>query len=187
MKNNSALLLIDVQNGFKDPYWGSRNNPQAERNIEQILNVFRIAKRPVIHVQHLSKLLESPLHPNNESGVEFMGFASPVDGERVFAKNVNSAFIGTKLEEELRASQIQTLFIAGISTDHCVSTTTRMAANLGFEVYVLADATIAFDRKGYDGVHYSADVVHAVSLASIHHEFATVINTKSAIGLIECE
>lgn len=184
MNNNSALLLIDVQNGFHEPYWGDRNNPQAERNMEQLLNAFRAVRLPVIHVQHHSQSLESPLHPS-KPGVELMDFAKPEYGELIFTKNVNSAFIGTKLEDALRERRIQTLFILGISTDHCVSTSTRMAANLGFKTYVIADATITFDRTGYDGVHYPADVVHAVSLASLHQEFATVINTKAAIGLID--
>lgn len=103
-----------------------------------------------------------------------MGFAKPVFGERIFQKNVNSAFIGTQLEETLHTNEIDTIVIAGVSTDHCVSTTARMASNLGFNTYVIADATIAFERKGYDDTCYSADAVHAIALASLHNEFSTL-------------
>ncbi len=184
MTKTCALLLIDVQSGFDDPYWGNRNNPQAELNIEQLLKAFRAAKLPIIHVMHHSQSLESPLHPS-KPGIKLMDFAKPEFGELMFTKNVNSAFIGTKLEDELREMKIQTLFIAGISTDHCISTSTRMASNLGFKTYVVADATFTFDRHGFDGEHYSAHIVHAVALASLHDEFATVINTEAAIELIE--
>lgn len=107
--------------------------------------------------------------------------ARPRPQEPVFTKNVNSAFIGTDLESYLRRNNINTLFLAGLTTDHCVSTTTRMAGNLGFEVYVLADATACFDRLGHDGRRYPAEEVHAVSLASLHEEFATVVDTESLI------
>lgn len=182
MTKNIALLLIDVQSGFHDPSWGRRNNPQAEANIKKLIALFREKKKPIFHVQHLSKTSSSPLAPN-QPGVEFMDFAKPMLGERVFQKHVNSAFIGTQLEEILRHNGIDAIIIAGISTDHCVSTTTRMAANLGFNTYVIADATIAFERTGFDGAHYSAEAVHAISLASLHGEFSTVMNTTTALDL----
>ena len=61
---NTALLLIDVQRGFYDPSWGKRNNPTAENNIKLILDAFRAAALPVIHIQHLSKQVNSPLRSN---------------------------------------------------------------------------------------------------------------------------
>lgn len=183
MPKTHALLLIDVQRGFDDPFWGKRNNPRAEENIQKLLSIFRDRKKPIIHIQHLSRSLDSPLHPK-ESGVEFMNFAKPIFGERIFQKNVNSAFIGTNLEEILRQDGITDLVVVGISTDHCVSTTVRMAANLGFNTWLIADATIAFERKAYDGTCYPADTVHAVALASLHDEFSTVMNTNRAIELL---
>jgi len=183
MQQKIALLLIDVQLGFYDSSWGNRNNPQAEENIKKLLLAFRDMKKPVFHVQHLSLNLNSPLAAY-QTGVEFMDFAKPVLGERIFQKNVNSAFIGTQLEEKLHESGIDIIVIAGISTDHCVSTSTRMASNLGFDTYVIADATIAFGRKGYNGTNYSADIVHEISLASLHNEFSTVINTNDFLKLL---
>lgn len=182
MSKNTALILIDIQNGFLDPYWGKRNNPQAEENIAKLLATFRSKNRPIFHIQHLSRLSHSPLSPN-KAGVAFMECAQPKLGERIFQKQVNSAFIGTQLETILRNIKIDSLIMAGISTDHCVSTSVRMAANLGFETYVVADATIAFERTGFDGTTYSADVVHAIALASLHKEFATVMNTAAILKM----
>lgn len=119
--------------------------------------------------------------------MEFQEFAQPVHGEYVFQKNVNSAFIGTLLEKTLKRNKIKTLVVVGISTDHCVSTTVRMAGNLGFKTFVVSDATIAFERIGFDGSQYSAESVHEITLASLHNEFATVINTKDVIDLLSEE
>lgn len=148
-----------------------------------ILTSFRHKGLPIYHVQHLSASPRSPLRPN-QPGVDFMEFAKPIAGEKVFQKNFNSAFIGTNLQETLLINQITKLFLIGVTTDHCVSTTARMAANLGFETYVVADATFTFERKGFDGKRYSAKEMHNISLASLHEEFATVINTKDVIRLL---
>ncbi|MEO8334808.1 MAG: cysteine hydrolase family protein [bacterium] len=177
----AALLLIDVQQGLDDPRWGARNNPDAERRIADLLAAWRAAKRPVIHVQHLSTEPDSPLRPDRPGHV-FKTEAQPMDGEPVFQKNVNSAFIGTELETYLRDRAIDTLVIVGITTDHCVSSTTRMAGNLGFIVTVVDDATATFERVGPDGEHYSAEVMHRAALASLHGEFATVRNTRDVIA-----
>lgn len=183
MKDKTALLLIDIQKGCDNPFWGKRNNPEAEKNIKTLLMMFRSANMPIFHIQHLSTSSESPLRPG-QVGAEFMDFVQPIHGEYVLQKNVNSAFIGTQLEKVLKKNKIKTLVCIGIATDHCVSTTVRMAGNLGFKTFVIADATIAYGRTGFDGIHYSAEEVHAITLASLHNEFATVINATELIHLI---
>jgi nicotinamidase-related amidase len=54
-----------------------------------------------------------------------------------------------------------------------------MADNHGFEVYVVADATAAFDRT-LDDEHFDAPVVHRTALAHLSDEFATVIPAEKA-------
>ena len=180
MNSNTALIVIDVQVGFDDPKWGIRNNPDAEQNIANLINHWRDKSRPVIHVQHCSTEDDSPLHPD-KPGAEFKACAVPIDGERVFKKSVNSAFIGTSLEKHLRDKQIDELVIVGLTTDHCVSTTTRMAGNLGFKVLLVSDATATFNRKGADGKEYSADEIFEVHLASLHGEFCKVVLAKTLV------
>ncbi len=180
---NTGLLIVDVQAGFNSSQWGVRDTPEAEKNIASILKVFRQKGKPVYHVQHLSKNPKSPLHPS-QSGVDFMECARPHPGERIFQKHVNSSFIGTQLEEILRKDKIQALIIVGIAVDHCVSTTARMGANLGFEIFVVADATVAYERKSFEGQLFSCELVHAITLASLHGEFATVLTTKHLIPMI---
>lgn len=97
---NAALLVIDVQKGFDDPQWGSRNNPEAETNIGRLIEHWRVASRPILHIQHCSTNPESPLRPD-QPGCAFKDIVRPQASEPVFKKTVNSAFIGTNLETYL--------------------------------------------------------------------------------------
>lgn len=56
-----------------------------------------------------------------------------------------------------------------------------MAANLGFKVAVVADATATFDRHSYDGTYYTAQQMHDMALASLHQEFATIVSTRELL------
>ena len=179
--SNAALLVVDVQKGFDDPYWGARNNLDAEGKIGRLLEIWREAKRPVFHVFHDSTSPQSPLRPDSP-GNSPKPEAEPRAGEAVYRKTVNSAFIGTALEADLRKSGVGMLVVVGLTTNHCISTTVRMAGNLGFQVYLVADATATFDRLGIDGRNRSAAEVHAAALSDLHGEFATVIDTASLLG-----
>ncbi len=180
----AALLVIDVQRGLDDPRLGARNNPDAEARIAELLAAWRSARRLVIHVQHASLVPGSPLREGTP-GYAFKVEALPAAGETVFRKHVNSAFIGTDLESYLRREGIESLVIVGITTDHCVSTTARMAANLGFSVTVVEDATATFERRGPDGTHYTAELMHGAALASLHEEFAAVRSSRAVIAAFE--
>ncbi len=178
---NAALLMIDLQQGFDEPSWGRRNNPEMEARIQELLVAWRAGQRPVLHARHMSTSSASPLRPG-QTGNDFKLYALPSPGEPVFEKRVNSCFIGTSLEADLRRLGYDTLVLAGLTTNHCVSTTARMAGNLGFKTWVISDATATFDRVGPDGVRYSAEEIHAVALSDLHGEFATVIDTGTVLG-----
>jgi len=178
---NAALILIDVQKGFDDPRMGKRNNPQAEANIARLLAAWRDSGRPIIHVRHDSVEPQSTLRPG-QPGNQIKAEARPRDGEPVIGKHVNSAFIGTDLEQRLRNAKQNNVIIVGLTTDHCVSTTARMAGNLGFSTVVVGDATAAFDRKGFDGAVVPAEEIYRGALASLHGEFAEVATTEQVLA-----
>lgn len=177
---NRALLIIDVQKGLDEPYWGRRCNPDAEQNMARLLQVWRAEEMAVIHVQHLSTNPESPLRPGLP-GNAIKQEVLPLSSETVFQKDVNSAFIGTGLEAYLRVNGYNKLVIIGLTTNHCISASARMAGNLGFDTTVVSDATATFDLKGIDGRLYEAETVHAISLASLKGEFATIKTTKEVL------
>ncbi len=181
LPSNTALIIVDVQKGFDDPKWGRRNNPEAESNIRKLLDTWRGSHMPVFHIQHCSQEAGSPLRPGTP-GNEIKEILAPSNGEPIVTKRVNSAFIGTDLELQLKRKNIGTLVLVGLTTDHCVSTTARMAGNMGFEVYAVSDATATFDRVGPDGKSYKAEEIHAVNLASLHNEFATIVDTKNLLN-----
>ncbi|MNK56976.1 Streptothricin hydrolase [compost metagenome] len=177
--NNPALILIDIQKGFHDvAYWGGdRNNVTAEEKAGELLEIWRSKKLPIFHVQHCSSNPNSILNETN-SGNEFQDVVKPLEGETIIKKNVNSAFIGTNLKELLDNDKITNLVIVGLTTDHCVSTTTRMAGNFDYTVYLVSDATATFNKKGLNREEFSAELIHQTALASLNEEFAQVVTSE---------
>ena len=180
MNTSPCLLVIDTQVGLDDPGYGERNNPQAESNIAALLGRWRNKGLPLVHVRHCSKETGSPLRPELP-GNAFKPEAEPLDGEMVFSKQVNSAFVGTGLEDHLRHAGIGSLVLVGLTTDHCVSTTARMASDLGFDVTVVADATATHARTAVDGTRLSAESIHQANLASLQDEFCEIATTENIL------
>ncbi len=196
--SQTALLLVDIQQGFDHPtYWGpARSTPSFESNVGKLLAAFRKASGAlIVHVRHHSISPQSLLHPSRPSA-SFQPYAAPLHDEVVLSKTVNSAFIGTGLEAILRGRAITRLVVCGLTTDHCVSTTVRMAANLRVldypnqdgdytistpgEVTLVGDATATFGKARFDG-----ELVHEVQLASLRGEFCNVATTEEVLKSLD--
>ena len=187
----TALLLIDVQVGVDVlSHWGGsngrRNNLDAEAKMSQLLAAWRNAKLQVAFTRHDSRESASPLKFSLPSGAQKPGF-EPAAGEIVVEKDVNSGFIGTDLEIQLRRAKISRLAIVGFFTNFCVETTTRMAGNLGFDTYLIEDCCSASNRIGPDGVDRDPYLVHAMTVANLHGEFCTAIKFADALGLVTAD
>jgi nicotinamidase-related amidase len=187
----TALLLIDVQVGVDVlSHWGGpngrRNNPDAETKMLQLLATWRNAKLQVAFTRHDSRESASPLKFSLPTGAQKPGF-EPAAGEIVVEKDVNSGFIGTDLEIQLRRAKISRLAIVGFFTNFCVETTTRMAGNLGFDTYLIEDCSSASNRIGPDGVDRDPELVHAMTVANLHGEFCTAIKFADALGLVTAD
>ena len=177
-----ALIVVDVQRGFEDSgYWGTRNNPACEGNIEQLIAHWRQRRRPVVFVRHDSQDPQSPLHPENAGNA----FKSVVHGEPdlLVTKHVNSCFHGTPdLDAWLRGNtELDGFVVVGITTNHCCETTARVGANLGHRVLFALDATHTFGRRGPDGSLIAADDLARVTAANLHDEFAAVVSTAELL------
>jgi nicotinamidase-related amidase len=160
-----------------------RNNPQALSNIVRLLGAFRDHGMAVFHIRHASREPDSLLRPER-SGYLPIEEARERAGEPVVVKHVNSAFIGTDLEKRLREGGHDTLVIAGITTNHCVETTTRMAGNLGFDARLASDACYTFDRIGYGGRTESAEAIHEMTLSNLDGEFARIETTDTVVAAL---
>lgn len=182
---NTALLLIDLQKGFEDEeYWGgNRNNKNAEVNCKLLLDKWRELGLPIYHIRHSSTNPDSPLH-SSKSGFDFIDGLEPQNTEVGIVKSVNSAFIGTDLDEKLKDRDISALVIAGMTTNHCISTTVRMAGNLGYDTTLVSDASATFDRIGVNGEKFDSELIHQTTLANLRDEFAKVITTSELIGSV---
>lgn len=188
-RNDTALLLVDVQQGVDElDYWGGssgrRNNPGAERVMLALLGRWRDAGLPVAITRHDSREPGSPLKLALPTGAQKPGF-EPGEHDIVVVKDVNSGFVGTPLEVELRRAGISRLVIAGFFTNMCVETTTRMAGNLGFDTYLVHDGCAAANRIGPDGVDHDPELVHQLTVANLHGEFCTAITGADAGGLLD--
>ena len=204
--SRTALLVIDIQEGFDNKtHWGpSSSNPKFESNALSLITRYRSLitsysttsdfPHKLIHIAHSSLIPDSPLYPT-KLGFAFQSFAAPLGGELVITKHVNSGFIGTDLEKVLRThfgGEPGLLFIIGLTTDHCVSTTTRMAGNFRVcdgedgtkgEVVLVADATAAW-KKGEGNEWFDAETIHSVNVESLR-EFATIMKTRDVLGIWE--
>jgi nicotinamidase-related amidase len=177
---DSTLLLIDVQDAIDDAKWGQRNNEGAEDVIAGLLAAWRAEELPIVHIRHDSIDPHSPYRPG-APGHRFKSAAQPFAEERVIAKSANSAFVGTKLEDALDEIGATTLVVCGVLTHNSVETTVRHGGNLGYRIFVVSDACWAVETRDLNGRTWSADDVHALSLAHMHGEYAQVVDSATTL------
>jgi nicotinamidase-related amidase len=149
----------------------------------QLLATWRKAKLQVAFTRHDSREAKSPLKFSLPTGAQKPGFEI-APGEIVVEKDVNSGFIGTSLEVQLRRAEISRLVIVGFFTNFCVETTTRMSGNLGFDTYLVDDCCATTNRVGLDGIDREPELVHAMTVGNLHGEFCTAVQTNDALGLV---
>jgi nicotinamidase-related amidase len=177
---DTALILIDLQRCMSDPNRPPRNNPDAEGNIASLLAAWRIARRPVIHVRHLSLDPGSGFWPG-QPGAEFQDAFVPARGEHVVDKHVTDAFAGSGFERHLRLRAIADLVIVGVATNYSVEATVRSAGCLGFATTLVSDACFTFARADLGGVIRSADDIHLASLSNLAGEYASIKTTAEVL------
>ena len=181
--SSPALVVVDVQKGLADPVWGRRDNPACEENIAALLAGWRERGLPVVFVRHDSVEPGSPLAP----GTPGNAFKDVIEGEPdlLVAKSVNSSFHGEpSLQAWLDGEGIDTIYVCGITTNHCCETTARVGGNLGYDVRFVLDATHTFDRPDPDGEIVPAEVIARVTATNLHGEFATVVDTAGALRIL---
>jgi nicotinamidase-related amidase len=186
--SNTALLLVDAQLGINDLRHfggpnGRRNNPEAENKMQALLTVWRARRQTVIFTQHDSRQRTSPLRVSAAGGAFIRGL-EPRPGDVVVRKDVHNAFIGTRLELELRRRGIARLVVAGFYTNSSVESTVRMAGNMGFDTYLAHDCCATVNRVGLDNVDHDPRVMHDIAVANLHGEFCTALSANDVHRLL---
>jgi len=183
--DTTALIVVDMQQAFDDlGYWSpgrERADHTCEENVAALLAEWRARGRPVVFVRHDSTEEGSPLRP----GTPGNAFKPELTGapDVLIVKHVHSAFHGEPdLHAWLTEREVSGIAVCGIQTNHCAETTARVGGDLGYEVLFVLDACLAFDRVGPDGVLVTAQELTRATAASLHGEFATVLQTADLTG-----
>jgi len=177
---DAALVVVDMQQAIDDPQWGRRNNPGAEAAVASLIAAWRAEKLPLVHVRRDSLEPNSPFAPG-KAGHAFKACALPIEGERIVGRGASSAFVGAGLEDELDALGVTTLVICGALTPNAVEATARHAGDLGYRVFVVADACFAVDKRDARGRLWAAEDAHALSLANLSGEYAEIVDCAQTL------
>jgi nicotinamidase-related amidase len=176
-----ALVVVDAQQGFDEPRWGVRNNPECDDNIAALAREWSDRGRPLVYVRHDSTEPGSPLHPDSP-GNRLKDYLKR-EPDLLVTKSVNSGFHGSpSLDAWLRENDVPGIVVCGITTNHCCETTARVGGNLGHDVLFALDATHTFDRTGPDGSTLTADQLAQATATNLHDEFAQVVSTADLLG-----
>lgn len=179
----SALLVIDIQDSFKlGPRWERRNNPGFEKNVDRLIQSWRAAGLPVIFFLHTDP---DPGFERDSPLLKIMDFLSPREDEPVLLKDTRNAFTSTDLQKRLDAQGVKRVVITGISTEQCCETTTRVAADLGFDVDFVTEATATFPIALPDGSELSTDEIVRRTEAVLRNRFARIARVDELLLELE--
>jgi isochorismate hydrolase len=173
---HSALLVIDMQKYFLDPRSHAfvPTGPAITGNIRALLQLYRELRRPISFTTFAVKPGEDdPIdrwwgdtvrEGTRES--EIVRELQPLLGEMVVRKSTYSPFHKTNLETFLQKQNIRQLLITGVLTNLCCETAAREAFVRDFDVFVVMDATAAYNED-----------MHLKSLHNLSYGFATPLST----------
>jgi nicotinamidase-related amidase len=172
MVMKTALLVIDIQDSFKinPARWASRNNPRFEENVTNLIAKFREAGEPIVFVLHNDG---DPGFRPGDPEVRLMSFLDKRDSDPLITKNTRNAFTSTDLQQRLDAAGVRRVVICGISTEQCCETTTRVAADLGYDVDFVTEATATFPIGDL-----STDAIVERTEAVLRGRFARIVTVE---------
>lgn len=177
--DQSALLVIDAQDSFKAlPRWERRDNRAFEANVARLIQAYRTAGLPVIYFLHTD---EDPGFETTSPHYKLMDFIHPAPDEPVIPKNTRNVFTSTGLSELLLERGVRRLAIAGIQMEQCCETSARVAADLGYAVDFVIDATMTFPIVNRDNPReeLGVEAIRERTLYVLSGRFATIATVVS--------
>jgi len=181
-----ALLIVDIQNDyFPGGAMELVGSAEAAERAAALLAAFRGRGLPVIHMQHVSLRPGATFFLPKTEGVKIHASVAPAQSETVIEKHFPNSFRETPLLDHLRGKGIERLAIAGMMTHMCIDTTTRAAADLGFECQLAHDACATRDLA-FAGTKVVAKDVHNAFVAALNGPFAKALSAgEIAAGLAD--
>jgi nicotinamidase-related amidase len=164
---DAVLLIIDAQEAVGGPRHGSNHAPQVEKNIVALIAAWRAEGLPLVHV--------------GRTRDPAVLAASPLDGEIVIVRNATSAFVGADLEATLDELGATTLVLCGTLATHGLEASAWHAADLGYQVFVVADACLGADVVDLNGRRWLAEDVRALVLGRLKGEAATIVDAATTL------
>lgn len=174
----TALLVIDVQESFRHrPYWREDEVPAFLSRLQALIDGAKAAGHAVVQIFHTDDDAEFRL----DSGYVTTLAGLRIDPDVVFHKTRHSAFVGTPLDVWLREKGIDRLIVSGIRTEQCCETTTRHAADLGYKVDYVTEATLTFPMTHASGEVFSADDIKKRTELVLAGRFARIATVEQAV------
>lgn len=202
-QHRTALLVIDLQyldaaegyGVFADAaksgvpldaqeYYFKRLHHVVLPNVRRLQDRFRLQKLEVIHtrIQSLTKdgrersagHKRLGLHaPPGSKEAEFLPEVAPKGDELVISKTASGVFNATNIEYLLRNMGITGLYVCGVYTNECVSTTIRDACDRGFYTTLIRDACATVTPE-----------LHNATIATLQDRYCRVLTTEEAVAEI---
>jgi nicotinamidase-related amidase len=170
----SALLVLDAQDSFKvGERWAQRNNKAFEANVAQLITLYRHHRLPVIYFLHTD---DDPAFQRDSIHCKLMDFVSPLASEPVIHKDTRNVFTSTGLPALLMAKGVRRVVITGIQMEQCCETSARVAADLGYAVDFVTEATMTFPIPNHDrpGEVLDVDAIRERTEYALRRRFARI-------------
>ena len=180
--HQSALLVIDAQQSFTvRPRWARRANHAFEANVAALVDAYRAAALPIFYFLHTDGDAEFAI---DSPHLRLMDFLSPRPGEPVLLKDTRNCFTSTTLQAKLVGLGVRRLAITGIQLEQCCETTARVAADLGYAVDFVVDATDTFPIANTDvpGEELGVDAIIERTIYALRRRFARIVSTATLVG-----
>ncbi|KAI1176962.1 Isochorismatase-like protein [Nemania sp. FL0916] len=175
--SDSVLVIIDAQNEYATGLLRTENISHTRAALTSLLQKYRAASAPVVHVVHRSRDGAPVFTPGTELAEEFEELKPEGrEGEWRVEKLAPGAFTGTELQGILEGTGRKKVVLTGYMAHVCVSTTARQAAERGWDVIVASDAV---GDRHIPGVE--ADELVRVALSEIADAFGTVLESKDIV------
>lgn len=173
-----ALIIIDIQNDYFKGGNMELFKPEATlENVLQLEQRFKKDNQPILYIQHINEDSNAGFFIEGTEGVELRNELNPSEKDDIIVKHYPNSFLDTNLQSKLKELDAEQLVICGMMTHMCIDSTTRAAAELGYQPILIEDATATRSLE-YSENKVNAEQVQTSFIAALQ-AFAQVESTNT--------